>query len=179
MLRMTMICLTLALGCSAPVTSGGGGRGGGDNGSCSDGDLRCRGGELVLRCVGGEWQEDELCADGASCVDGSCVEGSCAPGTQRCELGRRQRCADDETTWEPNPCPEGTACQTGGECGSANCDPGAYRCADVEGERWPQRERCADDGSQWQNAACRRGRVCINDGECQAMECDQFDRLRR
>ena len=170
MLRLTMICLTLALGCSDPVTSGGG-RGGGNSGPCSDDDLRCRGGELVLRCVDGEWQEDELCADGTSCVDGSCVEGSCAPGSQRCELGRRQRCADDETTWEPNPCPEGTVCQTGGECGSANCDPGAYRCADVEGERWPQRQRCADDGSEWQNAACRRGQVCINDGECEAMEC--------
>ncbi|MEE2836068.1 MAG: IgGFc-binding protein [Myxococcota bacterium] len=169
MQRFLMIGFALALGCSPPVP-GGEGQGGG-SGSCSDGALRCLGGELVQVCIAGSWQQETLCGDSESCVDGICVEGACAPGSQRCELGRRQRCADDETSWEPDPCPEGTVCQTGGTCGRADCDPGTYRCATIEGERWPQRERCADDGSAWENAACRRGQVCVDDGACQAMEC--------
>ncbi|MGF1466758.1 MAG: MopE-related protein [Sandaracinaceae bacterium] len=99
--------------------------------ACPEGRI-CDGGACVEDPCGGE------CTSSESCVDGDCVLNSCLP---RCGPGRIcdvDVCVDDPCA--SIDCPEGTACQAGGQCVGGDAEPpprfglatgGACQCSAV------------------------------------------------
>lgn len=86
---------------------------------CSGNERRCNG-NVVERCINGEFAVSQTCGDGLVCERGNCVpdDDGCTPGQSRCLAERQiQTCAADGETWTTELCGDGESCQ-GGVCTS-------------------------------------------------------------
>ncbi len=137
---------------------------------CEADSVLCHDGTSRSVCIGGITSVED-CDLNERCVDGVCQSSLCAPDALRCRAGGlRERCAADGSAWMEAPCPQGTACDSSGQCVSEVCEPGGYRCAEDEDGSW-DRQRCDDDGMIWVWSPCRQGERCRGEGRCEPTIC--------
>jgi hypothetical protein len=119
--------------------------------SCTPGDIRCDGLEVV-QCDAGGGGESLVTTCEHACTKGACVDGACKPGDQQCSVDGKslERCNDLGTGYNTQSCVTdgtgvciavpGIAGPQAARCARTLCTAGAIRCDS------DKRFQCAMDG---------------------------------
>lgn len=119
--------------------------------SCSEGDRKCSGND-VIGCCGGSWQ-GWIASCPRGCYCGACIEARCSDGERKCSGDVAITCSGGDWWGETEHCPNGCSC---GYCitgASGECTPGESYCCGNEA-------RFCQDCGAWYAQECPNGCEC-------------------